>query len=618
MIKRKNVRKQERSFVWPVWNIHANYSLLHTYVFLFQLLKKGKINFMKCSHKLVARRGFTLIELLVTLTIIGLLSSIGYVSYESVKVKARDTKRVSDMKAIQTALELHFENHSSYPSDGTPGSNGQLLGFEETKSLSDVGFSSGVSGTPFMVTVPKNPEPGGTEYVYRSLYMDGRDCHRRDVCETYAVLFTLEGSIGSLQPGPHALTPDGIAGEEGGGGGAGITGAGGLIIGLQTTQELVSRYTLHTAEIVQNIRDNEQVDAVAQVAAPSIAALALANVAVTVHSTASAASLLVYLFTQPALLFRRRRKKAWGIIYDSLSKLPVDLAIIRLYDMNTGHRIKTVATDHDGRFSFLVLQGTYRLEVAKNGYTHPSKYVIDVKEDGQFNNVFSGEEISAPPDGGLLTPHVPIDPVRAEQEKTDRAVIRGNRWRRLQQAVAVISPTLGGLALVLEPNLLTGGLFAAQVLAYMLFKRLAITKESKQWGFVYEKGRGKAVPKAVLRVFALPYHKMVDTQVTDSSGRYHFRVGGGLFYLTASKKGYEKTESEPLDLRDRKEPAIIVTNIPLVRSQQAGGPIKSDRPRKGFIVGPGASIPKKKREEPVEQERKSNGDGGLDNILPPR
>ena len=54
-----------------------------------------------------ASRGFTLIELLVVIAIIGILSSVVLASLNSARTKARDTRRVSDMKQIQIALELY-------------------------------------------------------------------------------------------------------------------------------------------------------------------------------------------------------------------------------------------------------------------------------------------------------------------------------------------------------------------------------------------------------------------------------------------------------------------------------------------------------------------------------
>ena len=59
--------------------------------------------------------GFTLIELLVVITIIGLLASIVLVSLSTARKKARDVKRLSDIKQIQLALEMYYDSSGEYP-----------------------------------------------------------------------------------------------------------------------------------------------------------------------------------------------------------------------------------------------------------------------------------------------------------------------------------------------------------------------------------------------------------------------------------------------------------------------------------------------------------------------
>jgi len=52
--------------------------------------------------------GFTLIELLVVISIIGLLSSIVLTSVNSARAKARDARRLADLRQIQNALALYY------------------------------------------------------------------------------------------------------------------------------------------------------------------------------------------------------------------------------------------------------------------------------------------------------------------------------------------------------------------------------------------------------------------------------------------------------------------------------------------------------------------------------
>jgi len=61
------------------------------------------------------KKGFTLIELLVVISIIGILISLGAVSFTTAQKKSRDTRRKSDMKQIQTALEQCYSLQASYP-----------------------------------------------------------------------------------------------------------------------------------------------------------------------------------------------------------------------------------------------------------------------------------------------------------------------------------------------------------------------------------------------------------------------------------------------------------------------------------------------------------------------
>ncbi|KKU67541.1 MAG: hypothetical protein UX89_C0014G0011 [Parcubacteria group bacterium GW2011_GWA2_47_16] len=61
-------------------------------------------------------RAFTLIELLVVIAIIGILSSIILTNLNGSRQKARDVKRVSDVKQLQLALALYYDaNDGKYP-----------------------------------------------------------------------------------------------------------------------------------------------------------------------------------------------------------------------------------------------------------------------------------------------------------------------------------------------------------------------------------------------------------------------------------------------------------------------------------------------------------------------
>ena len=68
------------------------------------------------------RKGFTLIELLVVIAIIGILATIVLVSLNTARQKARDVRRISDLRQVALALEMYYDDVRNYPAISGPGS----------------------------------------------------------------------------------------------------------------------------------------------------------------------------------------------------------------------------------------------------------------------------------------------------------------------------------------------------------------------------------------------------------------------------------------------------------------------------------------------------------------
>ncbi len=108
---------------------------------------------IKILHK--SYKGFTLIELLVVIAVIGMLASIVLVSLGPARSKARDARRVSDIRQISLAMELCYQdancagksvaNDSSYLLMGVTSGAGRI-------ALAAIGS--------YMPTVPQDPGGG--------------------------------------------------------------------------------------------------------------------------------------------------------------------------------------------------------------------------------------------------------------------------------------------------------------------------------------------------------------------------------------------------------------------------------------------------------------------------
>ena len=59
--------------------------------------------------------GFTIVELLIVIIIIGILATLVVVQFTNQQKKARDTKRKTDIGAIQTHLEAYYAENGKYP-----------------------------------------------------------------------------------------------------------------------------------------------------------------------------------------------------------------------------------------------------------------------------------------------------------------------------------------------------------------------------------------------------------------------------------------------------------------------------------------------------------------------
>ena len=91
----------------------------------------------------------------------------------------------------------------------------------------------------------------------------------------------------------------------------------------------------------------------------------------------------------------------WGTVFDSVTKKPIDLVLVRLLTGSNKKVMETKVTDRDGRFGFIVPAGKYYIFVSKEGYSFPSD---------KSKNGYKGEEIDINSDSeGVIKIDVPID-----------------------------------------------------------------------------------------------------------------------------------------------------------------------------------------------------------------
>ena len=151
-------------------------------------------------------KGFTLVELLVVIAIIGLLSTLAFVSLNSARGKARDAKRVSDIRAIQSALELMYNNQTtpSYPV-GTAITNIQALTGPQS-DMDDV-----TAAIPIAPEPPDGECANSNDYIYSAIDASGTACEGTETCPAYTLRYCLGDPTGSIDEGLNTACETGIS-----------------------------------------------------------------------------------------------------------------------------------------------------------------------------------------------------------------------------------------------------------------------------------------------------------------------------------------------------------------------------------------------------------------------
>jgi prepilin-type N-terminal cleavage/methylation domain-containing protein len=141
------------------------------------------------------KSAFTLIELLVVIAIIGLLSTLSVVALSNARARARDATRLSDVKQIQSALNLYWQAAGVYPDNIVTGD--------------PIEYDDGSQVNIFLDAVPTPPQPSDdgpcdtyTDYSYSTSSAEGS--------MLYTLTYCLGNSTSDLPSGPGTATPFGI------------------------------------------------------------------------------------------------------------------------------------------------------------------------------------------------------------------------------------------------------------------------------------------------------------------------------------------------------------------------------------------------------------------------
>jgi len=235
----------------------------------------------------------------------------------------------------------------------------------------------------------------------------------------------------------------------------------------------------------------------------------------------------------------RRRYKPWGTVYDSVTKQPIDPAIVTIYDIN-GNEVASSITDQDGRYGFLVLPGVYRIKVEKTNYTFPSVKLSGRGLDELYDNLYFGELVTIESPDSTVSVNIPMDNIKFdwnEFEKSKKSSMSFfSKWdlliHRFFILIFIIGLGVTSLSIFYFPE--PYNYITLTVYVLILISR-PFGLKPKSFGKVVDTD-GSPLSFGLVKIYLPNTDDVIVKKVIDQYGRYTALVSPGKYKMTIEKK----------------------------------------------------------------------------------
>jgi hypothetical protein len=243
----------------------------------------------------------------------------------------------------------------------------------------------------------------------------------------------------------------------------------------------------------------------------------------------------------------KRKNLPWGVVYDSVTKLPIDPAYLNLKD-SSGKSIASAITDIDGRYGFFAEPGVYVMTANKTNYLFPSKKLLGKTEDEIYTDLYFGENLEIKNKGEVIGKNIPLDPIKFdwnEFAKKDKRLMKFySKWdfalRRVSDWLFAPGFFVAIIAFFAAPypyNTIILGLYV-----FLLIIRILGVKP-KAFGRVVEKNSQNPLSFAIIRIVIPESNFEIGHRVTDKYGRYYCLVAKGKYCVKIEKKNEDGSYS---------------------------------------------------------------------------
>lgn len=236
---------------------------------------------------------------------------------------------------------------------------------------------------------------------------------------------------------------------------------------------------------------------------------------------------------------KRKKRKPWGVVYDSVKKSLLPRVVVRLWNAETGKLADTVVTDANGIFKLTPKIGEYVIKVSLPGYSFPSKLVTSGTDTG-YTNIYFGEVIEVKEETQALMLSIPMDP---EKGKAKKQVVK-QALLFLEDVVALISPIIlvagfvySVIVTIMFPLTINYIILALYALTFLIKIYVYITRP-RLFGTVTGVD-GKVMSGLEIGVFDAEFKNLVARTFTNKQGAYNFVVKNENYYIQLLDNNYK-------------------------------------------------------------------------------
>jgi hypothetical protein len=276
--------------------------------------------------------------------------------------------------------------------------------------------------------------------------------------------------------------------------------------------------------------------------------------------------ILQFLLNLLGVLGLHKKGKPYAVVYNSVTKEPVNRAIIRVYNKE-GKLVHTDVSNVYGVFSRDLEDGTYSMKVFARGFVFPSN-VVTGTSDAPYQNVYKGGLFTVRKDNPLQYA-VPVDPVEINKIKYAKAIFVNRLTNYLgffQKMLVILGFALSIFVYIRVPT--TFNLVILIIYIPLLFLSfLSVFSKEKGYGRVRVQGDELKKSDIVIGLREMEFERLVDKRVCDDSGRYRFLVSGGKYRLEVLNPGYALSETKIFE-GPKNKPLFINANLTVQKSVQ--------------------------------------------------